>query len=118
MNSNTSTHFDRLNVKAQCQGSVAAPRLQRGVWNFKLKPKEQWKVRSAKKEELKRKRVEETATPATLTRSALDKMGAESLLSLSSSWLDTEEEGSEKGQDGGSGEGSQIGKPGNGSGQI
>jgi hypothetical protein len=83
-----------------------------GVWNFKLKPKEQWKVRSAKKEELKRKRVEETATPATLTRSALDKMGAESLLSLSSSWLDTEEEGSEKGQDEGSKEGSQVGKPG------
>jgi hypothetical protein len=39
-------------------------------------------------------------------------MGAESLLSLSSAWLDTEEEGSEKGQDEGSGKGSQVGKPG------
>ncbi len=27
-----STHFDKLNVKAQCKGSVAAPRPQRGVW--------------------------------------------------------------------------------------
>jgi hypothetical protein len=37
-------------------------------------------------------------------------MGAESLLSLSSEWLDTEEEGSDKGQDGVSGEGSQGAK--------
>jgi hypothetical protein len=83
-----------------------------GVWNFRFKPKDQWKVRSAKKVELKKRRIEETGTPASLTRSELDRMGAESLLSLSSAWLDTEEEGSEKGQDKGSGEGSQVGKPG------